>query len=385
LHRRTSTPCDKDGGSLVDLAITAARAHQERLLACPLGFFAALLVTLQSSISPHTFNLTQDVTEMADASAYSEGSGGFDLHPFPFWSEERSLGEQLSFHSRFLAVHLWLCDDQGKHEAYRGRYALRAAHNRAETHCSIQADDYQLLRRCRRRRQMQSHKGMRGFVVDAAMHGATRLGAPAPRAAGPLRDGVASIACPSAEGQEAFAASSASTTDAWEDEELATARNKYVGRAVGESGREGSGCEGAGAEWKDDFPTFQKCILVVVLERLQLAPGAAVLDWGSGCGHKLAWAAQLHDIDGIGIDFVGASVRWAREHSVGHFCEVDGRFVEWLPDDYFDAVISYAAMNHLRREDQCRVVSSLAGKLRIVGRLQRARHLAQPHAHAEQV
>lgn len=105
------------------------------------------------------------------------------------------------------------------------------------------------------------------------------------------------------------------------------------------------------------------------MERLKLPPRAAVLDWGAGCGHKLTWAAQLYDVDGLGIDIVTENIAWARTHSIGHFCESDGRFLAWLPDKYFDAVISYAALMHLEPEDQCDVVIDLVSKVRIGGQL----------------
>ena len=77
------------------------------------------------------------------------------------------------------------------------------------------------------------------------------------------------------------------------------------------SGADGEGCEQASAEWKEDLGGFHKCILVTVAEILQLRPGERLLDWGSGCGHKLTWANQLYGTHGLGIDLVASSVRWA--------------------------------------------------------------------------
>merc|ERR1711920_1154868 len=39
-----------------------------------------------------------------------------------------------------------------------------------------------------------------------------------------------------------------------------------------------------------------------------------------------------------------------------------------LPDDFFDGIISYAALAHLDPQDQCAVIGELAGKLRRGGR-----------------
>lgn len=63
------------------------------------------------------------------------------------------------------------------------------------------------------------------------------------------------------------------------------------------------------------------------------------------------------------------SIQWAETHSIGRYCEADGRFLTWLPDDFFDAVISYAALMHLAEEDRCDVVTELIEKVRIGGRL----------------
>merc|ERR1719329_366065 len=102
------------------------------------------------------------------------------------------------------------------------------------------------------------------------------------------------------------------------DRRVAEARLKYGNRSTGVEGL-GLGCETPGAEWKKDLGIFHKCILIVILERLHLPPRARVLDWGTGCGHKLTWAQQLYDIDGLGLELVEENVRWARQHSTGKY------------------------------------------------------------------
>ncbi|CAE7940464.1 NMT3, partial [Symbiodinium sp. KB8] len=135
------------------------------------------------------------------------------------------------------------------------------------------------------------------------------------------------------------------------------------------TGSHGQGCEEPSSEWHKDLRPLHKCVFVVIMERLQLPPGALVLDWGAGCGHKLTWAAQLYDLRGVGIDIVPDNIRWAREHSMGIFCQMDGRFLSWIPDDTLDAVISYAALMHLEPDDQCLTVLTLVEKVRVGGRL----------------
>mmetsp|Transcript_100432 Transcript_100432/g.323804 ORF Transcript_100432/g.323804 Transcript_100432/m.323804 type:complete len:270 (-) Transcript_100432:226-1035(-) len=139
--------------------------------------------------------------------------------------------------------------------------------------------------------------------------------------------------------------------------------------SIGFDGEAGSGCEEPASEWRMDLRIYHKCILMVILERMQLVPGAQVLDWGTGCGHKLSWASQLYDVSGLGIDIVGDNIAWAQNYSIGKYCQLDGRFVQWLPDDFFDAVLSYAALTHLEPADQCQVVAELVGKLRLGGRI----------------
>ena len=47
------------------------------------------------------------------------------------------------------------------------------------------------------------------------------------------------------------------------------------------------------------------------------------------------------------------SVDWAKKHSLGKFCAVDGKTMSWIPTGTFDAVISMAALYHLAVEDEC--------------------------------
>jgi hypothetical protein len=68
-------------------------------------------------------------------------------------------------------------------------------------------------------------------------------------------------------------------------------------------------------------------------------PFPQVFDWGSGCGHKLSWFAQFFGIRGTGIDIDSSSVEYAnRFMSAELFCQMDGRYLEWIPDGYLDHV-----------------------------------------------
>lgn len=376
----TSSSCQEDDGTLADLALGVIMRIFPQTRLCALGYLVAYLLTVQYSSSTRPFELPAAILELADEAGnpYS-WSHGFDLRPFPFWSERRSLGAQFSFHSRFFAAHLWRCGDTDRAaaEEFRGRFHLRAGHDKPEVHCAARLSDFQLVKRCRDRRRVQHHTGMQSLGIDVqAGGGGALLGLPPPRI-GRRAAGVASIECPDAEARAKFATRRERELDgskAAERAELAVlkAYRKYSQRSHGgtsERQQPGLGCEVATAEWKIDLAPYHKCILTVILERLRLPPGAMVLDWGTGCGHKLTWAAQLYDIDGLGVDIVADSIQWAQAHSIGRYCEVDGRFLGWLPDDYFDAVISYAALMHLEPNDQCNVVAELVGKVRVGGQL----------------
>eukprot|EP00928_Gymnodinium_smaydae_P099955 TRINITY_DN9686_c0_g1_i1.p1 TRINITY_DN9686_c0_g1~~TRINITY_DN9686_c0_g1_i1.p1 ORF type:complete len:641 (+),score=121.00 TRINITY_DN9686_c0_g1_i1:41-1924(+) len=460
--RSTSRPCREDDGTLADLALgIIMRARQSF---CTIGVLAAYLVTTQYSGSTRPFDIAGSMLEMARAApSFSVlDNKGFDLRPFPFWSQRRSLAEQFGFHSRFASAHLFGCTDgpgSSEAEALRGRFELRAGHDKPEVHCAARQSNFQLVVRCRDRRRYASallaeSGGGRGAWsssrTEAARLGISRLSgldAAAADNGAAATSPLSAIRCPDDAARAAFAAGRAVGKEA-------SAHRKYLLRSSGPE-QSGLGCDDPAAEWRADLAPYHKCILVVIFERLRLPPGAKVLDWGTvsgvgmlasepavtrawgslprtlmppgtagwasdeqergarltrrpraadedeksknkhcartrsglrareagtkdgalstpdtkGCGHKLTWASQFYGVEGLGLDFVGDSIAWAREHSVGHYCEVDGRFLDWLPDDAFDAVISYAALMHLEAQDQCDVVVDLVGKVAVGGRL----------------
>ena len=46
--------------------------------------------------------------------------------------------------------------------------------------------------------------------------------------------------------------------------------------------------------------------------------GSTVLDWGSGCGHRLHRFAQEFGIEGIGVELAAPLAQWANAHRSGH-------------------------------------------------------------------
>ncbi len=65
-----------------------------------------------------------------------------------------------------------------------------------------------------------------------------------------------------------------------------------------------------------------------------------------------------------GIELLERNVNWARQYSAGSYCQSDGRVLDWVPDNYFDRVISYGALYSLQRDEQCTVVKTLIDKLK---------------------
>eukprot|EP00929_Paragymnodinium_shiwhaense_P105303 TRINITY_DN70253_c0_g1_i2.p1 TRINITY_DN70253_c0_g1~~TRINITY_DN70253_c0_g1_i2.p1 ORF type:complete len:503 (+),score=95.97 TRINITY_DN70253_c0_g1_i2:36-1544(+) len=370
-----SKPCSL-GDEMADDALYVLMRPGLRAL-CPLVVMVSALVTLQVSASTRpveTGSLEDIVTELSLPPYVQDNS--FDLYPFPLWSDMRSLLDQIKFHARFQCLHLHSCRTD-RQEEQRGKFAIRAGHDKPETYCIARPTDFHIVQRCRHQVEKQINQSAAAASLLVADGNAKKVGTATPLSW--LRSEpevpLDAIACPSEEARAAWAAerleAARASPQALADEEaIVAAHRKYAARSgMGSSEKYGLGCDDPAAEWRYDLTAFHKCILVVVCERLRLAPGSKVLDWGTGCGHKLSWATQLYGIEGFGIDIVYDSVRWAQEHSAGRYCEVDGRFISWLPDNYFDAIISYAALAHLTKGDQCRVMTDLLGKLRIGGRL----------------
>lgn len=124
------------------------------------------------------------------------------------------------------------------------------------------------------------------------------------------------------------------------------------------------GCQSNRGSWGKGFSSHLKCVLVVIGELLNFRPGELILDWGSGCGHALSWAKMFFDVDGLGVEVTPSVVSWATRFSMGQHCAVDGRRLEWIPDQLFDHVFSYGGVYHLNLEEVCQVALQLIRKLR---------------------
>ncbi|CAE8630812.1 unnamed protein product, partial [Polarella glacialis] len=128
-------PC-QNNDDLADLAWRSIGDNHSPMRKCPLAFLVAYLVTSQYSVSTRPLEISSSILALAGSfESYSTGTS-FDLSPYPFWSNFRSLANQFSFHGRFMSAHLWQCDDVNKEIAFQGRFVLRAGHDKPETHCA---------------------------------------------------------------------------------------------------------------------------------------------------------------------------------------------------------------------------------------------------------
>jgi len=92
---------------------------------------------------------------------------------------------------------------------------------------------------------------------------------------------------------------------------------------------------------------------------LGFMPGDVVLDWGSGCGHGLAWIAAEVSILGIAVDLLPVNTAWALQHTPVVAAMASGDYTHAfaaLPDASVDHVISNAVVLNLRPDHQCRLL-----------------------------
>lgn len=100
--------------------------------------------------------------------------------------------------------------------------------------------------------------------------------------------------------------------------------------------------------WADatDLDAAQAAKLDLCCRKLGLAPGMRLLDIGCGFGEALAWAAERHGVQGMGVTISERQAEWARERCAGLPVEIrvqDYRDV----DGQFDRVLSVGMFEHV--------------------------------------
>ena len=91
--------------------------------------------------------------------------------------------------------------------------------------------------------------------------------------------------------------------------------------------------------------------------------GARILDWGSGCGHRLHRFAMEFDLEGIGVELAAPLVNWATEFRSGNsramYCAGDGTDMSWIPDSFFDFSFSIGSVFFTAQD--CRLICTQDG------------------------
>lgn len=296
-----------------DLILLADRALRLPEVKCGIGAISAIIVMVQFA--------RVESTQEADTLRISNWS----LAPFPFYTLQHSL------YANMVPVKDAMCDESLATLA-DGRLVPRVLPE-ALASCGMTYTDAQLVRRCRSRRARPLVLAQPLAMLDAAQ-----------RPPGRIR-----VRCPRS-GAVGF------------DSSMRKNLEVYQGRA------QANKCQTSQGMWQDTPSSVHRCVLVTIGHFLNFMPGQRVLDWGSGCGHALSWAKMFFDVNGLGVEAIGAAVQWANKHSLGTFCRADGRTLDWIPNQAFDHVISYGALYHLSKPEQCSTVWQLIQKLRIGGR-----------------
>ena len=94
-----------------------------------------------------------------------------------------------------------------------------------------------------------------------------------------------------------------------------------------------------------------------------MTQASKILDWGSGCGHRLHRFANEFGLEGIGVELSAPMVEWAHKHRHGDgrafYCAGDGTDLSWMPDAHFDFSFSVGSVFFTAQD--CRLVCSRDG------------------------
>eukprot|EP00435_Cladocopium_sp_Y103_P033664 s1811_g8.t1 len=200
------------------------------------------------------------------------------LAPFPFFTS------QYSRYANMVSLGLLMCNpEQHKSPRIYNRYVPRV-HAEDSGLCGLVYTDDQLVRRCR---SFRKNAAVAKRVEDTQQAFDSWPTMPNPS----CRGRSDSIQCPTVDQLQV-------------EEQLGKKIRKYEDRANSLQ------CQDSRGMWHQAMSDVHKCVLISVGHWLRFRPGELVLDWGSGCGHKLSWAKMLFDVDGIGVEIqVGCSLK----------------------------------------------------------------------------
>jgi SAM-dependent methyltransferase len=104
-------------------------------------------------------------------------------------------------------------------------------------------------------------------------------------------------------------------------------------------------------------------ILDKIARIIGLQENDRILDFGSGCGTTLNYYGWRFNTTGTGVDLTAAAVGHAVAHAWPNqlFCHAEGaHFLSLLPENYFDQVVSWSVIHHIRRKQhQCATVAAM--------------------------
>lgn len=127
------------------------------------------------------------------------------------------------------------------------------------------------------------------------------------------------------------------------------------------------------ADGVDDLEAAQRAKHDLVARRLELAPGARLLDVGCGWGSFLIHAAQQYGVEGVGttVSTQQAGLATKRIAEAGLAGRIEVRVADWREIDAgpYDAISSIGVAEHVGVERYGDYAVTLAGLLRPGGRL----------------
>eukprot|EP00759_Apiculatamorpha_spiralis_P015917 PhF_6_TR22381/c0_g1_i3/m.31748 len=108
--------------------------------------------------------------------------------------------------------------------------------------------------------------------------------------------------------------------------------------------------------------------LDIIAQVVHLKRGDVIMDWGSGCGTMLNYFHKVYNTTGIGLDATEEAVLYAKKHAADNqiFCHTDAtRGMSHFKSNTFDAIVSWAALYHVRRTlQQCETVNEMVRVLK---------------------
>lgn len=135
--------------------------------------------------------------------------------------------------------------------------------------------------------------------------------------------------------------------------------------------RRSNKCAGDGV-WHKITLADHESILHRIAQLLEVKSHQILFDWGSGCGHHLAFMTQHYNARGLGIDVSNRTIAYAVENTtkVNRHCVADGTRLEWIPSNFFDHAYSFGSVYHVYNKTLfCHVLQEMVRIVKPGGRV----------------